>query len=58
MFEKTFKILSNSDKYLNREEIAQALLNYATQCINEPNIFFGIVECDDSSSCIKPITPN
>ena len=53
MFEKTFKIVSNCEKYLTREEIAQALLNYATQGIKEKNIFFGVIECKDSAKTIN-----
>lgn len=56
MFEKTFKIVSNSKKYLSREEIAQALLNYTTQCIKEPNIFFGVVEREDAAQALDFIS--
>jgi hypothetical protein len=56
MFEKTFRIVSNSKKYLSREEIAQALLNYATQDIKEPNIFFGVMEYKDKSAALDSIS--
>ena len=50
MFEKTFKILSNSQEYLTQEEIAEALLNYCTLSRKEPTIFFGVIECKDNNA--------
>ncbi len=54
MFEKTFKVVSNSEKYLSREEIAQALLNYTIQIIKEPNVFFGVMEYKDKAEVLNP----
>lgn len=44
MFEKRFRIVSNSSEYLSADILAQALLDYFTQASNRPDVSFGVIE--------------
>ena len=49
MAEKTFKIMCNSKEYLTQDTIAQALLSQVTLKDDNPQVFFGVIECRNSS---------
>jgi len=44
MVGKIFKIISNSEQFLNEESVAQALLDQITLRDKKPSIFFAVVE--------------
>lgn len=44
MFEKCFKVVSNSRQHLTAELISEALLNYFTLDPTKPDVAFGVIE--------------
>ncbi|MCM8823630.1 MAG: hypothetical protein NC822_03035 [Candidatus Omnitrophica bacterium] len=44
MVEKIFKIVSNSDKYLTADIVAEALLKHITLNSSDPKVSFGVIE--------------
>lgn len=53
MVEKCFKIISNSEQYLNAETVAEALLHYFTLDPTKPDVAFGVIEASSKSKEVK-----